>query len=104
MSIYKISQAGPLLGSQALIPRISLPESPLAIQPAIPPIPTQSVPAYEARYANNAIKSMETTALRNRKHSGGSASSMNILGIMTDYDVDGSHAAASRGPAVRGVR
>merc|ERR1719414_246102 len=43
------------------------------------------------------------TALRNRKHSGGSAS-MNILGTMTDYDVDGSHAAASRGPAVRGVR
>ena len=102
MSIYNMSQVGPILGPQSLVPGISLAESPLAIQPAIPPIPTHSVPAYEARYANNAIKSMET-ALRNRKHSGGSAS-MNILGIMTDYDVDGSHAAASRGPAVRGVR
>ena len=103
MSTYNMGQVGQILAPQALMPGISLAEGPLAIQSAIPPIPTQSVPAYEARYANNAIKSMET-ALRNRKHSGGSASSMNILGIMTDYDVDGSHAAASRGPAVRGVR
>ena len=97
MSIYNISQTGPILGSQALVPGIFLPENPLAIQPAIRPIPNHSVPAYayEARYANNAIKSMET-ALKNRKP-------MKKFGIMGDYDADMEH-VASRGPSVRGVR
>ena len=95
MSIYNISQTGPILGAQALAPAITLPQNPLAIQSGILPIPNHSVPAaYEARYAN-AIKSMET-ALKNRKP-------MRKFGfeIMGDHDED---RVGSRGPAVRGVR
>ena len=81
-----------------------MPENPVAFPPPIRPIPTHSVPEYEARYAN-AIRSMET-ALKNRKQIGGGGSApMRKFGFesMGDYDADGNHVAA-RGPSVRGVR